>query len=200
MLHNIYYTYKFIQTLQWDPIFAADYMVDTKKVDLIYGRSDFRHGNTWDEKRLASSYSSVQMIAKAYHLEREYKDASKFGSRLYYSALEPKNWVTRYCRPFNVGTFRFCWWYPWFSSLERSCDTYPTGWYVHHHIVLKASRLVVTDWVVFPTLLVGYLRWIMSLCFIFRGTVCQLFLSLESIDWNLARLDFSPGIYWILNH
>ena len=48
------------------------------------------------------------MIAKAYHLEREYKDAPKFGSRLYCSALEPKSCRTLYCTPFNVGTFRFC--------------------------------------------------------------------------------------------
>ena len=32
MVHNIHFTYKFIQTLQWVPIFAADYMIDTKKV------------------------------------------------------------------------------------------------------------------------------------------------------------------------
>ena len=80
MVHNIYYTYKFIQTLQWIPIFAADYMIDMKKVDIIYSSSNFCDENTWDEKRLVSSYSSVQMIAKAYHLEREYKDAPKFGS------------------------------------------------------------------------------------------------------------------------
>ena len=109
MVHNIYYTYKFIQTLQWVPIFAADYMIATKKVDLIYSRSNFCHENIWDEKRLVSSYSSVPMIAKAYHLECEYNDAPKFGSSLYCSAVEPKICKTMYCRPFNVGTFRFCW-------------------------------------------------------------------------------------------
>ena len=50
-----------------------------KKVSLIYSSSNFRDENTWDEKRLASSYTSVQMIVRAYHLEREYKDAPKFG-------------------------------------------------------------------------------------------------------------------------
>ena len=117
--HNIYYTYKFIQTLQWIPIFAADYMIDMKKVDLIYSGSNFRDENTWDEKRLASSYSGVQMIAKAYHLEREYKDAPKFGTTLYCSALEPKICIRLYCRPFNVGTFRFCWCTLRYSAINK---------------------------------------------------------------------------------
>ena len=42
--------------IQRIPDFAADYMIVTKKVSLIYSSSNFRDENTWDEKRLASSY------------------------------------------------------------------------------------------------------------------------------------------------
>ena len=42
MVHNIHYNYKFIRTIQRIPDFAADYMIVTKKVSLIYSSSKFR--------------------------------------------------------------------------------------------------------------------------------------------------------------
>ena len=46
MVHNIHYKYKFIRTIQRIPDFAADYMIVTKKVSLIYSSSNFRDENT----------------------------------------------------------------------------------------------------------------------------------------------------------
>ena len=109
MVHNIHYTYNFIQTLQWVAMFASDYIVVKKKVDVIYSSPNFRHENTWDEKRLVLSYSSDPMIARTYHFEHKCNVAPKFSSAIPSSAVEPKHWRTMYCRPFNVGTFRFCW-------------------------------------------------------------------------------------------
>ena len=80
----------------------------TKKLGLIYSSSNFRHENSWDEKRWWSSYSSAPIIARAYHLKHKYHDAPKFGLGLQCSAMQPKFCETLYCPPINVGTFRFC--------------------------------------------------------------------------------------------
>ena len=58
MLHNIHFT----TTLQWIPIFAADCIIGTKRLGLIYGSSNFYQENTWDEKRWWSSYSSGPLL------------------------------------------------------------------------------------------------------------------------------------------
>ena len=109
MVHNIHYTYKIIQTLQWVPNFAAECIMDTKKVGILHSSINFCEDNTWNEKRLLLSYSSAPMIAKAYHIRHHCKDVPKFPSTIPSYAVEPKNWGTMYGRPFNVGTFRFCW-------------------------------------------------------------------------------------------
>ena len=64
--------------------------------------------HTGDEKRFTLSYSNAPKIAKAYHIEDKCNDAQKFGSALPSSAVEAQICVTLYCRPINVGTFRFC--------------------------------------------------------------------------------------------
>ena len=74
----------------------------------MYGSSNFRKENIRDMKRLPSSYNCAPMIAKAYHIEHKCNDTPKFASALPSSAAEPKILGTLYCRPINVGTFRFC--------------------------------------------------------------------------------------------
>jgi hypothetical protein len=69
---------------------AADCIIVTKKLGHIYSSSNFCHENTWDEKRLLSSYNSAPMIVKAYHIENKCNDAPNIASTLPSSVVEPK--------------------------------------------------------------------------------------------------------------
>ena len=101
------------------PIYTADCIIGTKKLRLIYSSSNFRHDNTWDEKRWWSSYSSVPIIARAYHLKYKCHYAPEFGLGLQCSAMWPRICETLYCPLINVETFRFCWWIFGFITTTR---------------------------------------------------------------------------------
>jgi hypothetical protein len=104
--------------MQFRPKVVMDFTIDTnfvmncmgsnKKVGLLYTSHNFRRENARGEERWWLSYIITPIIASAHHLEYEYLDTPKIGSKLPCYAVRHKFRGTFYGPPINVETFRFC--------------------------------------------------------------------------------------------